>query len=66
MPIPFDQFLTDEQIAIQELANEFAAKYFEGGGHRNAAGGQSTETLEQTVSKFKASIQHYKEELQAI
>ena len=47
-------------------ANEFAAKYFEGGGHRNAAGGQSTETLEQTVSKFKASIQHYKEELQAI
>ena len=26
MPIPFDQFLTDEQIAIQELANEFAAK----------------------------------------
>ena len=26
MPIPYDQFLTDEQIAIQELANEFAAK----------------------------------------
>jgi phosphoesterase RecJ-like protein len=47
-------------------ANEFAGKYFEGGGHRNAAGGQSTETLEETVAKFKASIQLYKKELQAI
>jgi alkylation response protein AidB-like acyl-CoA dehydrogenase len=26
MPIPYDQFLTEEQIAIQELAHEFAEK----------------------------------------
>ncbi len=33
-------------------ANEIAKKYFEGGGHRNAAGGMSTDTLENTVKKF--------------
>lgn len=33
-------------------ANEIAKKYFEGGGHRNAAGGMSTESLEKTVQKF--------------
>jgi phosphoesterase RecJ-like protein len=47
-------------------ANEFAAKYFDGGGHRNAAGGHSKETLDETVAKFKASIQLYKKELQSI
>lgn len=26
MPIPYDQFLTEEQVAIQELAHEFAEK----------------------------------------
>lgn len=33
-------------------ANEFAAKYFKGGGHFNAAGGQSDLTLDDTVKKF--------------
>ena len=32
--------------------NQFARNYFSGGGHINAAGGKSTETLEETVSKF--------------
>jgi phosphoesterase RecJ-like protein len=33
--------------------NEFARNHFNGGGHSNAAGGKSEETLEQTVKKFK-------------
>lgn len=32
--------------------NTFARKYFEGGGHFNAAGGRSSETLEKTVQRF--------------
>ena len=32
--------------------NTFARKYFEGGGHFNAAGGRSSASLEETVAKF--------------
>lgn len=32
--------------------NQFARDYFEGGGHRNAAGGKSKLNLEQTVARF--------------
>lgn len=41
-------------------ANEICKKYFNGGGHRNAAGGQSNETLAQTVEKFKQLLPEYK------
>jgi phosphoesterase RecJ-like protein len=47
-------------------ANEFASKYFSGGGHKNAAGGQSEESLEATVEKFRRELVKYKEELQSI
>ena len=33
--------------------NAFARKYFDGGGHFNAAGGRSNDSLEKTVQKFK-------------
>jgi phosphoesterase RecJ-like protein len=33
--------------------NTFARAYFEGGGHYNAAGGRSSQTLDETVSTFK-------------
>lgn len=33
--------------------NTFARKYFEGGGHFNASGGRSSDSLEQTVQYFK-------------
>ena len=33
--------------------NEFSKKYFEGGGHINAAGGRSNISVEKTVSKIK-------------
>lgn len=41
-------------------ANEICKKYFAGGGHRNAAGGQSEESLEATVEKFKSILPEYK------
>jgi phosphoesterase RecJ-like protein len=45
--------------------NEFARKHFEGGGHKNAAGGQTNLTLEQTLKKFLDLLPLYKEQLQA-
>lgn len=44
--------------------NEFSRVHFEGGGHTNAAGGKSDETLRQTVEKFISILPAYKEELQ--
>lgn len=44
--------------------NEFAGKYFQGGGHNNAAGGKSVETIEKTVEKFVSLLPKYKNELQ--
>lgn len=43
--------------------NEFAAEFFNGGGHRNAAGGSSTKTLEQTMEEFKNNLKAYSEYL---
>lgn len=36
--------------------NLFARKYFEGGGHMNAAGGRSSDTLEKTIERFKQAL----------
>jgi phosphoesterase RecJ-like protein len=46
--------------------NEFAQKHFNGGGHRNASGGQSAESLEATVARFKETIRFYREDLSRI
>lgn len=46
--------------------NEYAAKYFSGGGHKNASGGQSDEPLEKVVQKFRETIKLYEKELNAI
>jgi bifunctional oligoribonuclease and PAP phosphatase NrnA len=43
--------------------NDLARKHFNGGGHRNAAGGQTNLTLEQTLQKFMDLLPQYKEEL---
>ncbi|HOX82065.1 MAG TPA: bifunctional oligoribonuclease/PAP phosphatase NrnA [Chryseolinea sp.] len=43
--------------------NDLARKHFEGGGHRNAAGGQSTLSVDQTLQKFLNLLPEYKEEL---
>ncbi len=44
-------------------ASEICKKYFEGGGHKNAAGGFSEKNLEQTVANFKAILTEYKIQL---
>jgi phosphoesterase RecJ-like protein len=41
-------------------ANEICKKYFNGGGHRNAAGGTSEQTLEQVTNQFKTILPEYK------
>jgi phosphoesterase RecJ-like protein len=43
--------------------NDMARKHFNGGGHRNAAGGQTTSTLDETLKKFLNLLPEYKEEL---
>ena len=42
--------------------NKFARKYFNGGGHINAAGGMSKGSLEDTITKFKKSLIEYTSE----
>ncbi|MBU2651215.1 MAG: DHH family phosphoesterase [Bacteroidetes bacterium] len=39
--------------------NEFARKHFLGGGHRNAAGGDSYDTMEHTLQRFSDLLQDY-------
>ena len=36
--------------------NKFSELYFSGGGHRNAAGGESASSLKESVEKFKAEL----------
>jgi bifunctional oligoribonuclease and PAP phosphatase NrnA len=43
--------------------NDMARNHFSGGGHRNAAGGQTTLTLEQTVKKFLDILPLYWDQL---
>ena len=43
--------------------NEFARKYFNGGGHANAAGGRSDEKIQDTIERFKSLIIENKEEI---
>jgi len=41
-------------------ANDICKKYFNGGGHRNAAGGTSPDSLEQVIEQFKLILPKYK------
>jgi bifunctional oligoribonuclease and PAP phosphatase NrnA len=43
--------------------NDFARKHFDGGGHKNAAGGQTDLSLEQTLRKFLDLLPQYKADL---
>lgn len=44
--------------------NTFARKHFEGGGHKNAAGGRSSDSLEATIKAFRNVINEYQNQLQ--
>ena len=41
-------------------ANDICKKYFNGGGHRNAAGGTSTDSFNEVIDKFKSILPEYK------
>ncbi len=43
--------------------NDLARKYFEGGGHKNASGGSSKLTLEETLARFLTILPEYKNKL---
>ncbi|MCX2743155.1 bifunctional oligoribonuclease/PAP phosphatase NrnA [Mangrovivirga sp. M17] len=49
--------------SVTEIAvNEIAAEHFDGGGHKNAAGGKSDLSLEDTVDKFLTILREHKKE----
>lgn len=67
-------FIEDKEQGIIKISfrskgsfsvNQFARKYFEGGGHDNAAGGRSTLSLEDTVTRFISLLPEYKEALKS-
>lgn len=43
--------------------NEFARKYFSGGGHKNAAGGQSEKALDEVVQDFEQAMKQNRDQL---
>ena len=43
--------------------NTFAIKHFNGGGHLNAAGGESKESLANVLNRFKTLLDDYRDEL---
>ncbi|MEX2234727.1 MAG: bifunctional oligoribonuclease/PAP phosphatase NrnA [Cyclobacteriaceae bacterium] len=45
--------------------NDFARKHFDGGGHKNAAGGQTNLSFDETLKKFLDLLPAYKNELLA-
>ena len=47
-------------FSVQEIAKD----HFKGGGHKNAAGGSSYQTLKGALRTFKQILPKYKEQLQ--
>ena len=43
--------------------NGFARKHFEGGGHHNAAGGKSRQSVEENINRFKQTLSEYQDVL---
>jgi len=43
--------------------NDFARKHYKGGGHLNAAGGDSYSNMQDTLKEFRALLPQYKEQL---
>lgn len=60
----------DVKLSFRSLGNfsvsDFARLHFEGGGHKNASGGQTKLTLEETLRKFLNLLPQYKEQLNSI
>ena len=43
--------------------NDLARKHFNGGGHRNAAGGKMFINVEETIDAIHSELKNYKEDL---
>lgn len=65
-------FIEDDEQKIIKISfrskgdfsvNKFARTYFEGGGHDNAAGGRSEDSMQKTVQRFLDLLPLYKDEL---
>lgn len=65
-------FLREEQpgkinVSLRSVddfpCNAVAAEFFNGGGHKNASGGELYGTMEMAVERFKQALQKYKAEL---
>jgi phosphoesterase RecJ-like protein len=65
-------FIEDKQQGIIKMSfrskgkfsvNEFARNHFNGGGHINAAGGRSEESLQKTVDKFLEILPDYQSKI---
>jgi phosphoesterase RecJ-like protein len=52
-------FRSSSEVSV----NKFAADYFNGGGHLNAAGGKSELGLKETVDRFETLVEVHQEEL---
>ena len=39
--------------------SEFAARYFNGGGHKNASGGKSFDSIAKTVERFEEAVAEF-------
>ncbi len=48
-------------FSVKELSNA----HFDGGGHRNAAGGRSKDDMIKTIERFKAALPEFKDKLMA-
>ena len=55
-------FRSKGNFAVNKIANE----HFEGGGHRNAAGGNSFLSMEETIQKLNKILPQYKAEIDAV
>ncbi len=65
-------FIENKQESIVKISfrsknnfsvNDFARNYYNGGGHINAAGGKSSQSLNKTISEFISILPRYKNEL---
>jgi phosphoesterase RecJ-like protein len=52
-------FRSSSDVAV----NKFAASYFNGGGHKNASGGKSAQSLKETVERFESLVEKCQTEL---
>lgn len=55
-------FRSKGNFAVNKIANE----YFEGGGHRNAAGGNSFVSMDETIKRLNTIMAQYKSEIDAV